>query len=225
MHARLIRWLGREFVSLSAEGGDGTPEEQTRDLLGCFATELQGHGLSLENTVRTRLWARDRDSRTRGTAERLAILSGRARSSSSSFVAPDRFASGADVALDLLALRPPAPEAAKSAVEYDPPVAPVRYIIYDSLAFLSGVTAPPGPLGQQTATILGRIGESLAKAGTSWGKAVLVSCFLHRSHRFDELKDLLPPAISQGVPRVEYVQVDGYAGEGRLLEIEVTASL
>ncbi len=124
MHAKPYRWLGREFVSLSAEGRDGTPEQQTRDLLGRFAEELQGHGPSLENTVRTRLWARDRDSRTQDTAERLATLSGRARSSSSSFVAPGRFATGADVALDLLALRPPVPEAAKAVVEHEPPVAP-----------------------------------------------------------------------------------------------------
>ena len=225
MRLKLFRWLGREFAALSAEGTGATAEAEARDLLSRFDQALGAQGLSLDNVVRTRLWARDRESRSLGGTERVRILAGRARSASASFIAPGHLDSGALLALDLVAMRPSRLDLAKTIVEYEPPIAPVRYIVYDSLVFLSGVTASPGPLGDQAAEILGRIGESLAKAGTSWGKAVLVSCFLHRDHQFTELEDLLPPAISEGVPRVEYVHVDGYAGEGRLLEIEVTATL
>lgn len=41
-------------------------------------------GLSLNNAVRTRLWGTDRESRNQGSNERVRVLSGKARSVSSS---------------------------------------------------------------------------------------------------------------------------------------------
>lgn len=225
MRLKLFRWLDREFAALSAEGTGNTAEAEARDLLSRFDQALGAQGLSLDNVVRTRLFARDRESRGLGGTERVRILAGRARSASASFIAPGQLDSGALLALDLVAMRPSRLDLAKTIVEYEPPIAPVRYIVYDSLVFLSGVTASAGPLADQAAEILGSIGGSLAKAGTSWDKAVLVSCFLHRSQSLEALQEILRQSVRADVPRVEYTFVDGYAGEGRLLEIEVTATL
>ena len=76
MKKRIFSWLSREFVELSAEARPAAlVEEETSSLFRSFEQELKTHGLSLENTVRTRLWGRDRDARNLGTAARSKILS------------------------------------------------------------------------------------------------------------------------------------------------------
>jgi hypothetical protein len=107
MQKRIFSWLGKECIELSGEARLATSvEEETVSLFRTFEQELKIHGLSLENTVRTRLWGKDRESRNRGTAARSKILVGSAKASSSSYISPRRFDSDARVALDLLAIKP-----------------------------------------------------------------------------------------------------------------------
>ncbi len=224
MRKKLFLWLGREFITLSCEGKEGmTATDQSREILRSLDEELRGMGLSLENTVRTRLWGRDGQSRTLGSDERVRVLSGKARSASSSYIAPGHFDSNAHVALDLLAMRPSRQGLEKTLVEYDPPITPLRYLVYDSLAFLSGVTAVLPTLDDQMADILSRISTSLTNAGSSWDKAVRVSFFLHRSQALQALKDLFKKTVKAEIPQMEYAFVDGYSAEGKLIEIEVSA--
>lgn len=226
MQMKIFQWLGREFVALSCEGKRGsTATEEAQEIFGRFDDELKGIGLSLENTVRTRLWGKDRESRTLGSNERIKAMSGRARSASSSFISPGHFDSDASVALDLLAMRPSKPALGKVLKEYDPPITPLRYLTYDSVVFLSGVTAVLPTLSDQMADILSRISGSLADAGTSWDKAVKVSFYLHRSQRLETLKGLFRKTVKAEIPRMDYSFVDGYSAEGKLIEIEVTALL
>src|SRR6516164_3418745 len=106
MHARIFTWLSKEFIELTGEAkaaADAAIEAQ--QLFQSFNQELNLHGLSLDNTVRSRLWGRDRQSRDLGSIERVKILSGKARSASSSYVAPGHFDSSANIALDLIAMR------------------------------------------------------------------------------------------------------------------------
>ena len=224
MRVTMFPWLGREFVSLSCEGvAQGTVIGETQAMYHRLDVELRGLGLSLDNTVRTRLWAKDRESRDLGGGERVKILSGNARSASSSYIAPDFFTSDARVATDLIALKPRRQEAAKTLKEYDPPLIPLRYLIYDSLVILSGVTAVLPSLSDQMADILPRIEGSLTDAGSSWDKAVKVSFFLHRSEKLETLKGLFESTVKAEIPQVEYAFVDGYSTPGKLIEIEVTA--
>jgi len=226
MQMKIFQWLGREFVALSCEGKRGsTATEEAQEIFRRFDGELKGIGLSLENTVRTRLWGKDRESRTLGSNERIKAMSGRARSASSSFISPGHFDSDASVALDLLAMRPSKPALGKTLKEYDPPITPLRYLIYDSVVFLSGVTAVLPTLSDQMADILSRISGSLTEAGTSWDKAVKVSFYLHRSQRLETLKGLFRKTVKAEIPQMDYSFVDGYSAEGKLIEIEVTASL
>jgi enamine deaminase RidA (YjgF/YER057c/UK114 family) len=224
MRTKIFPWLGREFVALSCEGNaEGTAAEETQDIFRRFDGELKGMGLSLENTVRSRLWGRDRESRDLASGQRVKVLSGKARSASSSYIAPDRFDSDARVSIDLVAMRPVRPQADKMLKEYEPPIVPLRYLVYDSIVFLSGVTAVLPNLEDQMADILPRIQGSLTDAGTSWDKAVKVSFYLHQSQNLETLKKLFEATVKTKIPQMEYAFVEGYSSEGKLIEVEVTA--
>jgi enamine deaminase RidA (YjgF/YER057c/UK114 family) len=225
MRKRIFTWLGKEFVELSGEAkptANATTEAQ--ELFSRFDEELKSHGLSLDNTVRSRLWGRDRQSRDLGSNERVKILSGKARSASSSYIAPDHFDSSAKVAVDLLAMRPTEPTATKRVVEYDPPIVPIRFLVYDSVVVLSGVTTVLPTLEEQLDNILPRIGGSLTDAGSSWEKVARVSFYLHRSQTLENLKALFARRVTAKIPQMEYCFVDGYSSEGKFCEVEVTAT-
>jgi enamine deaminase RidA (YjgF/YER057c/UK114 family) len=225
MRKRIFTWLGKEFIELSGEAkaaANATIEAQ--ELFQRFDQELQAHGLSLDNTVRSRLWGRDRQSRDLGSTERVKILSGKARSASSSYIAPGHFDSGAKVALDLLAMRPSQTSAAKRIVEYEPAIVPIRFLVYDSVVVLSGVTTVLPTLAEQFDNIFPRITGSLKDAGSSWEKVARVSFYLHRSQTLENLKTLFARHVTVKIPQTEYCFVDGYSSEGKFCEVEVTAT-
>jgi enamine deaminase RidA (YjgF/YER057c/UK114 family) len=226
MKKRIIQWLGREFVELSCEGEIGaTVAEEAADLFRRFDKELREVGLFLDHTVRTRLWGRDRESRDQASAVRFKVLSGQSRSASSSYIAPDHFESDARIALDLLAMRPSHPSLEKVVIEYDPPRTPIRYLTFDSLVFLSGVTAVRPTLSDQMADNLSRLSNYLTEARTSWEEVVQISFYLHRSQKLEDLRRLFRERVNVEVPWVDCVFVDGYSAEGKLVEIEVTAAM
>ncbi|MGH7793492.1 MAG: hypothetical protein ACREQ2_01100 [Candidatus Binatia bacterium] len=224
MRKKIFTWLGKEFVELS---GEAKPESnatiEAQEIFRRFDQELRGHGLSLDNTVRSRLWGRDRESRDLGSNERVNILSGKARSASSSYIAPGHFDSSAKVGVDLLAMRPSEPGAAKRIVEYDPPIVPIRFLVYDSVVVLSGVTTVLPTLEEQLDNILPRIHGSLTDGGSSWDKVERVSFYLHRSQTVEKLKELVQRHVKARIPQTEYCFVDGYSSEGKFCEVEVTA--
>jgi enamine deaminase RidA (YjgF/YER057c/UK114 family) len=226
MRKKIFSWLGREFIELSGEAKPvGSASAEARELFARYDAELKSHGLSLDNTVRSRLWGRDRESRDRGSNERVRILAGKARSASSSYIAPDHFDSAAKVGVDLLALRPNDASLQKRVVEYDPPIVPIRFLIYDSVVVLSGVTTVLPTLEEQLNNIIPRITGSLADAGSSWERVARVSFYLHCSQTIENLKALFARHVSANVPQLEYCFVDGYSSEGKFCEVEVTATL
>lgn len=225
MHKLLRHWCGQDFVALASEGRPGLdPADQTADIFRRMEAELQGQGLSLHDTVRTRLWGRDRKSRDAASAVRRATLDGPARSASSSYIEAGHFDSDANVALELLAMRPP-PGANKTTEEFDPPRTPLRYLTLGPMVVLSGFSAELPTLADQVADILSRITPTLDHAGTSWQHACLVSCFLHRSQTVEALQAEFAKSVPTAIAEREYGFVDGYSSEGKLIEIEVTASL
>jgi enamine deaminase RidA (YjgF/YER057c/UK114 family) len=226
MKLTVYPWQDREFVALSGEGTEGdTATEQTTELLRRFDSELRRMGLSLDNTVRTRLWGVDRDSRDQGGSERVRVLSGKARSASSSYISKHHFDSEAKVAIDLFAMRPKSPATEKFLKEYDPPIIPLRYLTYDSMAVLSGVTAVLPTLADQLDDILPRVEGSLSDAGCSWDQVVHVAFFLHRSQKLEELRRLFSARVSAQIPEIECSFVNGYSTPGKHIEVEVTAKL
>jgi enamine deaminase RidA (YjgF/YER057c/UK114 family) len=222
---RIFSWLGREWIELSGEARPGTSiEEETTSLFRSFEQELKTHGLSLENTVRTRLWGKDREARNLGTAARSKILVDSTKASSSSYVSPHRFDSDANVALDLLAMKPSRAGSERRPVEFQPPRNYLCYLRYDSVVFLSGYTSDAKTLEEQLTKVINSVASGLIVAGTLWDKLVRISLFLHRSQKLETLKELLEraPALPANC-QAEFGFVDGYAGEKSLLEVEATA--
>ena len=225
MRKRIFSWLDRDFVELSAEAKPGTSAAiEAQELFQRFDDELKPHGLSLDNTVRSRLWGRDRESRDLGSDERVKILSGKARSSSSSYIAPAHFDSDAKIAVDLIAMKPSRQEMQKHIVEYDPPIVPIRFLVYDSVVVLSGVTTVLPTLEEQLDNILPRITGSLKDGGSSWERVARISFYLHRSQTIQNLNELCEKRVQAPVAQREYCFVDGYSSAGKLCEIEVTAT-
>ena len=225
MQKKIFSWLGEEFIELSGEARPGTPiEEETVSLFRSFEQELKTHGLSLQNTVRTRLWGRDREARNLGTAARSKILTGSAKAASSSYVSTNRFDSDARIALDLLATRPLRADAERRPVEFQPPRNYLCYLRHDSFVFLSGYTSAAETLEAQVSEIIKAVAGGLMVAGSMWDKLVKVSLFLQRNQKLATLKELLGrgPALPANC-QVEFGFVDGYAGDKSLIEIEATA--
>ena len=221
MRMKSFDWLGRECVAVSCEGAAGAAGDAGVDgILDRIAEGIGRLGFSLDDTVRTRLWARDRESRNLGSQARSRRMSGSARSSSSSYIAPGHLDSDASVALDFIAMRS---GAGKKLVEYDPPIVPLRYLDLEGRVFLSGVTSTTGNLAEQVTEVCGLIRESLEHAGVSWGQAVLVSFFLHEAEDPAALKEAFERAVAPCPARTEWSFVEGYSAQGKLIEIEVTA--
>lgn len=194
MRSRVYYAFGRQFVVLSGEGDPSLPPgEATAGLLQRIASELNGLGLSLDNTIRTRLWGRTREDRDGGSA------------------------------LDLIALCPSQPGLEKRIVEYEPPIVPLRYLVYDGFVVLSGVTAVLPDLLSQVSEILDLIEGSLKDAGVSWGQVTEVGACLHRSRPLEALESLLRPRLPYDTARIGFSFADGYSTPGKLVEIEVTA--
>jgi len=222
---RVIRnILGLEFVELSAEGPVQTaPGEAAEALFSDFARVLDGTGLSLSDTVRSRLFGRDRPSRDTASDVRRDTLTGPARAATSSYIAPALFASDANVAMDLIALRP-APGLEKTVRENDPPRLPCRYLTRGPLIVFSGQTAILPTLDDQLLTnILPRITDYLGECGCGWDQVVQMSCYLHASQSADDLRSLILKSTGR-LPRELAIHfVEGYSAEGKLVEVEVTA--
>ncbi|MGE5538987.1 MAG: hypothetical protein ACM30I_10230 [Gemmatimonas sp.] len=224
MRTAVLDWLGFEFVELSAEAmPSGTPDNQARELFDRFGKALAPHGLTLADTVRSRLFAVDRASRDRASDVRADVLSGPARAATSSYIAPKLFSSPAAVAMDLIAVKPRA-GVAKKIRENDPPRTPPRYLTYGPLMVLSGQTAVlPNLEIQVTTNILPRITEYLAEANSGWDQVAQVSCYLHADETADNMRRLFRQMVPVFPPRFEVRFVEGYSAEGKRVEIEVTA--
>jgi enamine deaminase RidA (YjgF/YER057c/UK114 family) len=226
MQQVIFDWLDHEWVWMRAEGGpDLDAAKQARGVLRFMESELSALDLSLANTVRTRLWARDRAARDNGSRVRADLLTGAARSVSSSFIAAGCFDSQAAVAIELWAMRGESGAIEKQLIEYEPPIVPLRYLVAESVLALSGVTSVLSTLDQQVAEILSNIEASLRDAGAAWGNAVKVSSTLQHGQSLAKLRRLLKPVRDQSNAAIEFDFADGYSTPGKLIEIEVTARL
>ena len=224
MRLKVYPWLGQQFVSLSWEGaGAGTVEEETRELFARFTDQLRGFGLGLDHVVRTRMWVRDMECWHAGVQERARILSGNARSVSSSHVRPGRLGSSARVAVDLVAMYPPATGGSKVFREYEPQTIVLRRLTWGGILFLSGVTdMTHTTLDEQFPVIIQRLSATLADGGASWGDVVRASFFLHHEESLDMLRERFREAVSAQIPSLDYTLVD--SRQGKRLEIELTAA-
>lgn len=224
METKLFTWLGREFVEVSGEAPAGAPvESATATLFQKFADALMAQGLSLDNTVRIRVYGRDRQGRTDATLARSKILSGQRRAASSSFISQEWFDSAGAGGLELWALRPLTAAAQRRPVDFEPARNYLCYLEYDSLLFFSGFTSEAPTLAEQVKDVLGTLDNAFARAKTDWSKVKKLALLLQRGSSVEAVKQVLAAAGRQNVPEIEFTFVDGFAGEKYLVEIEATA--
>jgi len=221
---KLFNWLGRDFIEIAAEGKPVLSADiATAQLLEKFDMELHTYGLSLDDTVRIRVWGRDRDARALATAARSKILTGQRKAASSSFISQQWFDSDASAGLELVAMKPMNSGADRRPVEFEPARNYLCYLRYDAVLFFSGFTSDAATLAEQVPDVIRALSNAFAVAGTGWSKVVKLSVFLQRSQKVDTVMDLLAKGPRPNVPEVEFIYVDGFAGEKYLVEIEATA--
>src|SRR6266550_2171821 len=226
MQVRLLSWLDREFVEIAPEGRAGVAADvATDELFRRFDDELRSHGLSLDNCVRVRVWARDKGARTLATSARSKILTGKRKVASSSFISPHWFDSNATAGLELLAMKPPNAGAERCPTEFEPARNYLSCLRYDSVVFYSGYTSDAVTLNDQVTDVLKAITSARAISGglpQDFRKTGRLSVFLHRSQNLSVVKDLLTKESWIDLANVEFRFVDGFAGEKYLLEVEGT---
>ena len=227
METTIFSWLGREFVEIVGEARAGMPVgASTEELFQRFADTLSPLGLSLDNTARIRVFGRDKQARSEATAARSKILSGNRRAASSSFISQVWFDSTAQVGLELLAMRPLNAAAERKPVDFEPARNYLCYLRYDSVLFYSGYTSTADTLGDQLTEILGAITGARSISGAltqDFRKTGRLTVFLQRNQKLSVVKDLLAKETWVDMDQVQFVFVDGFAGEKYLLEIEATA--
>lgn len=225
MRVKVFPWLGRDFVSLSAEGsGEGSVEDEVRALLGRFAGALSPFGFGLEQVVRTRMFTRDMDTWVAANLARRRVLDGPARSVSSSHVWTGRLGERARVSIDLLAMVPADGDGPKVMQEYDPPTVVLRRLSWGGILFLSGVTDMTNPtFDGQFPVIIQRITDTLAGGGAGWSDVAKASFLLHHEESLPMLRERFAAAVPVAIPQLDYTFVG--SRQGKRLEIEVTAKL
>jgi enamine deaminase RidA (YjgF/YER057c/UK114 family) len=225
MRLKIFPWLGQNFVHLSWEGnGQGTVEEETQELFARFARHLKPHGLTLDHTVRSRMWVKDMETWTAGVHERVRILKGPARSVSSSHVWPERLSGKARISVDMMAMFPPEDGSTKVLQEYEPATIVLRRMNWGGLLFLSGVTdMTHTTFDEQFPVIIKRLTDTLASGGGSWEKVQRASFFLHHEEKLEHLRSSFGKAVTARIPSTDYTFVG--TRQGKRLEIELTAKL
>jgi enamine deaminase RidA (YjgF/YER057c/UK114 family) len=215
---------GRSLLRISATTpAQGSVGEETARTLESALDAIRDAGFSPENIVRSRLFTRDRKSRQEASDARRALLAGPLRGASSSFFDSDRLPGETRVQLDLEALAA-ASGPTKRIVEYDPPIAPPKFVALDGLVFLSGITDTGPGLTVQVPAIAAAIRASLADAGTDLSRARRVAVYLALEESPQEALALIDKAMP-GLPcPVTLSRVGGYSAPEKRIEIEVTAA-
>lgn len=216
--------VGRHrLVLVSAHGsGPGGGAEQLRVALRSVAETLADRGLGLEHVVRSRLWARDAVYRGAASPVRPEVLTGPARSASSSYVRTGLLPSGVLVGIDVVAYDSPGAAPVKTVVEHDPPQVPIRYLTVEDLVVHSGTTSLAPTLDGQVEQIAANIDGNLREAGSDPARIAELRCYLHRGEDPRGLSD----AVARHLPgpvAFPIELVDGFSAPGKLVELEVTA--
>jgi len=225
MRVKIFPWLGQEFAHLSAEGnGQGSVEDEMAEVFQRFDNKLRQVGLTLAQTVRSRFFAKDMDAWTAGNRQRVQILSGAARSVSSSHIWPERLIGPARISVDMMAMYPPKDGSHKELQEYDPPTIVLRRMNWGGLLFLSGVTdMTHTTFDEQFPVIIKRLTDTLANGRGSWGEVQRASFYLHHDEKLEYLRERFSEAVRVRIPSTDYSFVG--TRQGKRLEIELTAKL
>ncbi|MDB5651449.1 MAG: hypothetical protein JWL62_2969 [Hyphomicrobiales bacterium] len=216
----------RDLFHVSVSGhAEGSLEDETDRAIATAIAEIEAAGFSSGHIVRSRLFARDREARSRASDRRRALLVGTLRGSSSSFCDAERLSPDARMSIDLVAMRPRHGEARKIVREYEPAIAPPMFVMLDGLVFLSGITDITPGLPMQIDTIRNSVERSLRQAGTHLGAARLMSVFLAKGEDPQHARALIDAAFGTIACPFTLSSVEAYSAPQKRIEIEVTAAM
>ena len=224
-HVTRTQLGGREHLHVSVVGaGRSDLAAEAREVMESALRLIEDAGYARSSLVRSRLFARDANARRIASDLRVALLSGDLRAASSSYIDPARLPDGANVAVDLVAVRAPA-GAGKIVKEYDPVIAPPMFVRVADMVYVSGCTDTSDGFEAQFANIRGNITRNLQAAGAALSDVISVSA--HVSRKVDA--NLAWSRVTGMFPHprcaVSLSQVDGYSAPEKLIEIETAAQL
>lgn len=208
-------------VSVTGDAGGAVAEEARRAIETALAL-IEEAGYSREHLVRSRLFARDANTRRIASDMRVEMLGGALRAASSSYIDSARLPGGANVAIDLVALRAPA-GAAKTVREYDPAIAPPMFVALDGLVYVSGCTDVSDGFDAQLRNVRSYIARNLEAAGLGLADVIGVSAHVSRTISADGAWRDVATLFSGLTGPLSMTQVDGYSAPEKLIEIEATA--
>ena len=127
--------------------------------------------------------------------------------------------------MDLIAQRPRA-DAVRRAVEFEPPLNYLYYMVQDATLFVSGIAIEATTIEEQFTAILKVIEDALKRERAAWRDVVHASVFLERGHgSLDGISERIARSLPVLPPVVDYELVDGLANPNKHMEFEVTAVL
>jgi len=219
-HITVSNLAGREHVHVTVYGraGASVGEEARRAMEDALAL-LEEAGAPRDHLVRSRLFARDGQTRRTASDMRLEVLGGGLRASSSSYIDPARLPDSAAMAIELVGRRGAA-GATKSVREYEPRIAPPMFVALDGVVYLSGVTDTTDGFDTQLENIRAAVDRSLAAASAA--RIAHIAAHVSRKVNLDHAWDAIARAFPAGVA-LTLSQVDGYSAAEKLVEIETTA--
>ena len=224
MRVETIRCFDREFLSITGEAGNlEDPEAEADALFLQFTQVLEAYGLSLENTIRSRIWAADGEARTACSEARSRTLKGLARAATSSYIAPAHLTKGGRVAMDLIAICPSGNKA-KVVIEQKPPQGVIKWLTVGELLVLPGMSCNDGgSFESQAEDILGRITTCLANAGSRWSDVVEITFVCQSGIQQQDIFLAFHKETKEVPLRMVLLPAEGYSRPGKFLEIEVMA--
>jgi enamine deaminase RidA (YjgF/YER057c/UK114 family) len=225
MRKRFFNWQGHRFISLDVEGEPAQSlQTQSHGVFRRAAAELVRHGLSVDtNTVRTRIFGRTREARAAGSQARVEALRGPSRASGSSYISPSRFASTADVALELFAMAQPIGGEARRVTEHNPVQAFIRHLAWGPMIFFPGMTSELPNLEEQYQDVLSRASGLLKECNCYWSNVVGISCFLHKDCDPESLLAGIGKCVPVPLNNAKVEFVEGFSRPTKMVEIEITA--
>ncbi len=224
MQKRFFYLGGRPFVFLSTtgRGGKGATEEAT---LACdrLDGELRSLGGSIDDVVRTTIFTRNQEIRPAVSEVRKKAFPQATRPASSSIIVHDFSPKDTLIEIDATAVLPQGKKYEKKGIEFNPPRPYLKALTVGELIFVSGEGGRGENIEVQARDSCSGIGRTLTELGSSWGKLLLVSCYVKKLEWFEVANRIVQEELGKNRVPVDLVLADEYAGPEMLIEIEVTA--
>jgi enamine deaminase RidA (YjgF/YER057c/UK114 family) len=227
MIERIWHFLGnRSLLQVIAGGTPGSDiQAQSTTAISRAFSEIEKAGFKTDHIVRSRIWGRDAATRRIASDVRRLECTGLKRGATASFFDAERLGDGVDMLIDIFALSVKTNDARKVSQEYATPVAAPLFIGLEGMVFLSGNTDTSPKLEDQLVKIRDKIKIALQSSSAQWRQVSLVSAFLSKTMNTLEAQRAIAATFPELSCPVTITSVDGFSSPGKLIEIEVTASI